>query len=124
MAISDELSAFVKESLAKGLPPAQIEDALRRAGWPDEQIRGGLAGFASVDFPVPVPRPRPNLSARDAFLYLVLFATLYPMGGFSSTPNWTAPTRRSRCCRTGIPRRRSDLRADATFSPSTESIEA
>ena len=77
MAISDELFAFVKESLAKGLPPAQIEDALRRAGWPEEQIRGGLAGFAEIDFPVPVPRPRPNLSARDAFLYLVLFATLY-----------------------------------------------
>ena len=77
MAISEELSAFVKESLGKGLPPAQIEDALRRAGWPEEQIRGGLAGFAPIDFPVPVPRPRPNLSARDAFLYLVLFATLY-----------------------------------------------
>jgi hypothetical protein len=30
-----------------------------------------------VDFPVPVPRPRPYLPAREAFLYLVLFATLY-----------------------------------------------
>jgi hypothetical protein len=26
---------------------------------------------------VPVPKPRPYLSAREAFLYLVLFATLY-----------------------------------------------
>ena len=77
MAISDELSGFVKESLAKGLPPAQIEDVLRRAGWPEEQIRGGLAGFAPIDFPVPVPRPKPYLSAREAFFYLVLFATLY-----------------------------------------------
>lgn len=77
MAVSDELSAFVKESLARGLPPAQIEDALRRAGWPQEQIRGGLAGFAAIDFPVPVPRPKPYLSAREAFVYLVLFAMLY-----------------------------------------------
>ena len=77
MAISEELSAFVKESLAKGLPPAQIEDVLRRAGWPEEQIRGGLAGFAPIDFPVPVPRPKPYLSAREAFFYLVLLATLY-----------------------------------------------
>jgi hypothetical protein len=77
MAIRDELSTFVKESLAKGLPSAQIEDVLRRAGWPDEQIRGALAGFAPIDFPIPVPRPKPYLSAREAFMYLVLFATLY-----------------------------------------------
>jgi hypothetical protein len=30
-----------------------------------------------VEFAVPVPRPRPYLSARDAFVYLVLFTTLY-----------------------------------------------
>jgi hypothetical protein len=30
-----------------------------------------------ADFAVPVPRRRPYLSAREAFLYLVLFATLY-----------------------------------------------
>lgn len=77
MAVSDELAAFVKESLARGLPPAQIEDVLRRAGWSDEQIAAGLAAFAQLDFPIPVPRPRPYLSAREAFVYLVLFATLY-----------------------------------------------
>lgn len=36
-----------------------------------------MSGFAEVDFTVPVPRPRPYLSAREAFLYLVLFTTLY-----------------------------------------------
>jgi hypothetical protein len=30
-----------------------------------------------VDFPIPVPKPRPSLSAREAFLYLVLFSTLF-----------------------------------------------
>ena len=31
----------------------------------------------AVDFPVPVPRPRPSLSAREAFMYLLQFSTLY-----------------------------------------------
>jgi hypothetical protein len=77
MAVSEELSGFVKESLGRGLPPAQIEDALRRAGWTTEQVRAALAGFAQIDFPIPVPRPTTYLSAREAFQYLVVFATLY-----------------------------------------------
>src|SRR5204863_10143437 len=32
-------------------------------------------------------------------------------GGFSSTPNWIAPTPPSRCCRTGILTRRSNAHA-------------
>lgn len=77
MAVAEELSAFVKEALVRGLKPAQIEDALLRAGWTHEQVRAALAGFAQFDFPIPVPRPKPYLSAREAFLYLVQFTTLY-----------------------------------------------
>lgn len=77
MAMSEELSGFVKEALVRGLTPAQIEDALLRAGWAHEQVRAALAGFAQFDFPIPVPRPKPYLSAREAFLYLVQFTTLY-----------------------------------------------
>ena len=77
MAVSEELSDFVKEALQRSLTPTQIEDALLRAGWPDDQVRAALAGFAQFDFPIPVPRPRPYLSAREAFLYLVQFTTLY-----------------------------------------------
>ena len=68
MAMSEELSGFVKEALVRGLTPAQIEDALLRAGWTHEQVRAALAGFAQFDFPIPVPRPKPYLSAREAFL--------------------------------------------------------
>ncbi len=50
---------------------------LKKAGWTRAQIREALAAFAEIDFPVPVPRPRPYLDARDAFIYLVLFSTLY-----------------------------------------------
>jgi hypothetical protein len=77
MAISDELIAFVKEAMARGLPKAEIERALAGAGWPQEQIRGALASFADAPFPIPVPVPRPYVSARDAFMYLVMFTTLY-----------------------------------------------
>jgi hypothetical protein len=74
---SDELTDFVKEALLRGIPPAQVEDVLLRAGWSRPEVRTALAGYAALDFPLPVPRPRPYLSPRDAFLYLVLFSTLY-----------------------------------------------
>jgi hypothetical protein len=72
-----ELELFVREALARGQSRPAIEAALAQAGWPPEQVRDALDAYADVAFPVPVPRPRPYLSAREAFLYLVLFATLY-----------------------------------------------
>jgi hypothetical protein len=77
MAIADDLHAFVKEALGRNVPRAEVDGALRRSGWSQTQIRGALAEFADFEFPIPVPRPRPYLDARDAFLYLLLFATLY-----------------------------------------------
>lgn len=77
MAIADELQGFVKDGLARGLPRGEIEKVLLAAGWPPEQVRAALAGFAEIAFPIPVPTPRPYLTAREAFLYLVLFSTLY-----------------------------------------------
>jgi len=76
-AATQELELFVREALAKGQAKPGIEAALAAAGWEAEQVRGVLDGYADVPFPVPVPRPRPYLSAREAFLYLLLFATLY-----------------------------------------------
>lgn len=77
MATSEELGRFVHDSLARGVPRADIEAVLLRAGWAPEQVREGLSAFAEIDFQIPVPRPAPYLSAREAFLYLVLFSTLY-----------------------------------------------
>jgi hypothetical protein len=74
---ADELSAFVRDALSRGIDRARVEEALRHAGWKTEQVRSALAGFAVVEFPIPVPRPRPYLSAREAFMYLVAFSTLY-----------------------------------------------
>jgi hypothetical protein len=72
-----DLLSFVRESLAHGVPRAAIAERLRVAGWRPEEIAAGLTAYAEVDSPVPVPRRRTYLSAREAFLYLVLFATLY-----------------------------------------------
>jgi hypothetical protein len=76
-AADEELAGFVREALARGVPRDMIAQALGEAGWRPEQVRRALANWAEVTFPVPVPRPRPYLSARDAFLYLVLFTALY-----------------------------------------------
>jgi hypothetical protein len=76
-AATQDLEWFVREALAKGASREAIETTLAAAGWPPEQVRSALGAYADVAFVVPVPRPRPYLSAREAFLYLVLFATLY-----------------------------------------------
>jgi hypothetical protein len=72
-----DLEWFAREALLKGLGKAQIRNAMLEAGWTEDQVRNVLDAYADADFPVPVPKPRPHLSARDAFLYLVLFTTLY-----------------------------------------------
>ena len=78
MVINDELLSFIKEALARGQSRANIEDALLQAGWKADQVKHALGAFAQVDqFPIPVPRPKLYLSAREAFMYLVLFTTLY-----------------------------------------------
>lgn len=64
-------------ALKAGASREATADALRRAGWANEQIDDALGDYADVPFVVPVPRPRAQLSARDAFLYLVAFVALY-----------------------------------------------
>jgi hypothetical protein len=77
MSAPDELVPFVREALRLGQDRAAITDALRQAGWTEEQTDVALGAFADVAFPIPVPRPKPYLSAKEAFWYLVLFTTLY-----------------------------------------------
>lgn len=77
MAAADtELGLFVKDALMRGASRDEIETALTDAGWPGEQVREALSGYAESEFVVPVPRPKPYLTARDAFIYLVLFWAL------------------------------------------------
>jgi len=76
-AATQELERFVRDALAAGASRQEVESALAAAGWTPDQVRGALAAYADVAFPVPVPKPRAQLSAREAFLYLLLFSTLY-----------------------------------------------
>jgi hypothetical protein len=77
MTANDGLTEFVKDALSRGISRSDIEGSLLKAGWTKEQVREALAGYASIEFPIPVPCPRPYVSAKEAFLYLVLFSALY-----------------------------------------------
>jgi hypothetical protein len=73
---TQDLEGFVREAL-RHASRETVERTLLDAGWPEHQVRNALAAYAQSEFPIPVPRPRPYLSAREAFLFLVLFTTLY-----------------------------------------------
>lgn len=68
---------FVDKALSAGASRDQTERALLEAGWAKDQVNDALRSYSEVEFPVPVPMPKARLSARDAFLYLVMFAMLY-----------------------------------------------
>lgn len=75
--MSQELNLFVREALLKGQSRAEIRKVLKSAKWGEDEVSRALDGFADVAFPVPVPKRRPYLSAREAFMYLLTFLTLY-----------------------------------------------
>lgn len=75
--MASELHLFVRDALAKGVKRTDIQKQLSAAGWPADEIATALQAWADTTFPVPVPKRKPYLSAREAFLYLVMFLTLY-----------------------------------------------
>ncbi|MCH8048482.1 hypothetical protein IIC44_00050 [Patescibacteria group bacterium] len=75
--MNQELHSFVKESLTQQKSRASIKEVLFQAGWQDQEITKALGSFAEVNFSIPVPKKKPYLAAREAFLYLVSFITLY-----------------------------------------------
>jgi hypothetical protein len=72
-----KLVTFVEAALRAGQSRDTVQQALAQAGWSKDQVADALAHYADVAFAVPVPRPRVQLSARDAFWYLLMFGTLY-----------------------------------------------
>jgi hypothetical protein len=73
----EELQEFVAAALAAGESRGRIGEVLEQAGWPPKQVQAALDSYADIAFPVPVPRPVISPSARESFLYLLLFTTLY-----------------------------------------------
>jgi len=75
--MTNELQSFVREALLRGQSKDAVSGALVKAGWSEDDVRAALGAYADVEFAIPVPKPRPYLSAKEAFLYLVLFTCLY-----------------------------------------------
>lgn len=75
--MNPELQQFVREALARGLSRDEIRTALAAARWRGEEIDAELDRWADGPAGLPVPRRRLSLSAREAFMHLVMFATLY-----------------------------------------------
>lgn len=72
-----ELKEFIRRALEKNADREEITNVLNAAGWRPAEISAALDAYADVDFVTPVPRPKPYLSAREAFVYLVMFSALY-----------------------------------------------
>jgi hypothetical protein len=77
MAVNLELTAFIKDGLQRGIPRSDLQDALQQAGWDGGQVSKAMRLFADVEFAIPVPRPTPYVDAREAFMYVLMFTTLY-----------------------------------------------
>lgn len=75
--MDERLVSFVEKCLERGIPRPEIHAALLQAGWKAEQIKSILSAYADINFPLPIPTPHPTVSAREAYLYLLLFTTLY-----------------------------------------------
>lgn len=75
--MNNDLQLFVKQGLEKGLSREKLATALSSAGWPEDEVKTALESYADIDFPIAVPKRKPYLSAREAFMYLVMFLTLY-----------------------------------------------
>ena len=72
-----QLDTFVREALQGPSTRSDITKVLESAGWTSVQITNALDSYSDASFPVPIPKPRPSLTARETFLYLVMFCTLY-----------------------------------------------
>jgi hypothetical protein len=73
---NQSLDLFIREALNRGMARTQIAGALLAAGWTDKEVSAALDDYADTDLGIAVPRPRAYVSAREAFLYLVLFILL------------------------------------------------
>lgn len=70
------LDTFIRQALDRGEKRDRIAAALVTAGWTQKEVDAALDDYAVTDLGMAVPKPRPYVSAREAFLYLVLFILL------------------------------------------------
>jgi len=75
--VNSDLHRFVHDALLRGISRDAIRSALREARWPDDEIDVALAAWHDTAIGLPVPQRRVGVSAREAFLHLLLFVALY-----------------------------------------------
>ena len=76
MQAQDPVAQFVRDALLADRTREEIRAALEQAGWLPSETEEALAQYAAIDFKPPIPVPRPQLTARDVFIYAVLFTAL------------------------------------------------
>jgi hypothetical protein len=79
IAANRQLSRFVRDALADGRPREEIRAALGQAGWSPAEVTEALDAWAETAFSPPIPRPQATVSARDFFVYALIFGLL--LGG-------------------------------------------
>jgi hypothetical protein len=75
--MNPSISNFVHDALSRGISREAIIDALQQGGWASKEIKAALDAYVECDLPLPVPCKRVSTSPKEAFLFLMLFATLY-----------------------------------------------
>lgn len=71
------IQEFVKEALLRGESRDRIRQVLLKANWQEDEISNALDAYADIPFSIPIPKRKPYVSAQEAFMYLLLFLTLY-----------------------------------------------
>ena len=77
--MNSQINDFVHEALRRGISREDITRGLLKGGWTQKEIHAALDAFVDSDLPLPVPRKHVSGSAKEAFLFLVLFSALYTM---------------------------------------------
>lgn len=74
--IPAELQKFLEAAKSQGATEQEIVGLLRGRGWPEDEVYRALADHYEVRSGLQIPVYKRSGSAKDAFLYLVSFATL------------------------------------------------
>ncbi len=74
--ISPELNKFLEAAVSQGTTDETLVGLLRGRGWPEEEVYRALADHYETRNGLRIPIYKRSGSAKDAFLYLVSFATL------------------------------------------------
>lgn len=77
MPVDLKISEFIEKALAAGVPHDSLVRILTNQGWSEKEVYGGLADHYQRVIGLDIPRRTGSgSSAKEAFFYLLMFATL------------------------------------------------